>query len=76
MPLTPGSLVFENYWHTIFVGTGSTTRAPVGGMMLNSFVMALGIALGKIAISILSAYAIVFFASRSAWRRSGSSSSR
>jgi len=29
--------------------------------MLNSFVMAVGIALGKIAISIISAYAIVFF---------------
>ncbi len=61
MPLTPGSLAFENYWHTIMSGTGRTTRAPVGGMMLNSFVMALGIAVGKIAISIISAYAIVFF---------------
>ena len=30
-------------------------------MMLNSLVMALGIALGKIAISILSAFAIVYF---------------
>ena len=38
-----------------------STRAPVGRMMLNSLVMALGIAVGKIAISILSAYAIVFF---------------
>src|SRR3984893_16745072 len=61
MPLTPGSLGVENYWHTIMSGTGRTTRAPVGGMMLNSLVMALGIALGKIAISIISAYAIVFF---------------
>ncbi|MBV8449700.1 MAG: sn-glycerol-3-phosphate ABC transporter permease UgpE [Hyphomicrobiales bacterium] len=61
MPLTPGTLGFENYWHTLTAGTGRTTRAPVGGMMLNSFVMAVGIALGKIAISIISAYAIVFF---------------
>ena len=30
-------------------------------MMLNSLIMALGIAIGKIAISIISAYAIVFF---------------
>ena len=42
-------------------GTGKTTRQPVGGMMLNSLIMALGIAVGKIAISIISAYAIVFF---------------
>ena len=30
-------------------------------MLFNSFVMALGIAVGKIAISILSAYAVVYF---------------
>ena len=40
----------------IFVGTAPTTREPVGTMLLNSLVMALGIAVGKIAISILSAY--------------------
>jgi sn-glycerol 3-phosphate transport system permease protein len=34
---------------------------PVLGMMWNSLVMALVIAFGKIAISILSAYAVVFF---------------
>jgi sn-glycerol 3-phosphate transport system permease protein len=62
MPLTPGSHGFENYYQTIVAGTTKTTRAPVGGMLLNSLVMALGIAIGKIAISIISAYAIVFFA--------------
>jgi len=61
MPLTPGAHAAENYWHTIVAGTGKTTREPVGGMMLNSLVMALGIAIGKIAISIISAFAIVFF---------------
>jgi sn-glycerol 3-phosphate transport system permease protein len=40
----------------------STSGAPpLGGMMLNSLVMALGVAIGKIAISILSAFAIVYF---------------
>ena len=34
---------------------------PVGLMMLNSLAMALGIAVGKIAISIISAFAIVYF---------------
>ena len=61
MPLYPGSHGLETYWHTITAGTGRTTRQPVGGMMLASLVMAVGIALGKIAISIISAYAIVFF---------------
>ena len=61
MPLIPGSHGFETYWNTIVAGTGRTTRQPVGGMMLNSLIMALGIAAGKIAISIISAYAIVFF---------------
>jgi sn-glycerol 3-phosphate transport system permease protein len=61
MPLTPGARFFENYYRTIFVGTSSTTREPVGRMLFNSFVMASVIALGKIAISIISAYAIVYF---------------
>src|SRR6202158_3350780 len=61
MPLYPGSHGLETYWNTSVSGTGKTTRAPVGGMMLNSLIMALGIAVGKIAISIISAYAIVFF---------------
>jgi sn-glycerol 3-phosphate transport system permease protein len=37
------------------------TREPVGTMLLNSLIMALGIAIGKIAISIISAFAIVYF---------------
>jgi sn-glycerol 3-phosphate transport system permease protein len=61
MPLIPGSHAIETYWNTMVSGTGRTTRQPVGGMMLNSLIMALGIAAGKIAISIISAYAIVFF---------------
>jgi len=61
MPLTPGSLLVENYWRTIFVGTSGTTRQPVASMLFNSFVMAMVIALGKIAISIISAYAVVYF---------------
>ena len=61
MPLIPGSHAVENYWNTLVAGTGKTTREPVVGMMVNSLVMALGITIGKIAISIISAYAIVFF---------------
>ena len=61
MPLTPGARFLENYHRTIFIGTTGTTREPVGTMLLNSLIMALSISLGKIAISILSAYAIVYF---------------
>jgi sn-glycerol 3-phosphate transport system permease protein len=62
MPLTPGSSMFDNYRAALLgdrVGTGS--HAPVSRMMFVSLVMALGITLGKIAISLLSAFAIVYF---------------
>jgi sn-glycerol 3-phosphate transport system permease protein len=61
MSLLPGGHFLETYYKTLFVGTSGSTREPVGVMLLNSLVMALSIALGKIAISILSAYAIVYF---------------
>ena len=61
MALYPGGHGLETHWHTIVSGTGKPTRQPVGSMMISSFIMAVGIALGKIAISIISAYAIVFF---------------
>jgi sn-glycerol 3-phosphate transport system permease protein len=61
MPLLPGPLFFETYYTTLFVGTSGTTREPVAQMLLNSFVMASTIALGKIAISIISAFAVVYF---------------
>jgi sn-glycerol 3-phosphate transport system permease protein len=61
MSLLPGGHFFENYYRTIVHGTSGSTREPVGHMMLNSLIMALAIALGKIVISILSAYAIVYF---------------
>ena len=61
MPLLPGGHVLENYYRAIFVGGARTSREPVGQMLLNSFISATGIAVGKIFISILSAYAVVYF---------------
>ncbi|MDR6874446.1 sn-glycerol 3-phosphate transport system permease protein [Bosea sp. BE125] len=61
LPLWPGPHFLENYHRILFVGTSGTTREPVAGMMLNSFIMAMAIALGKIFISVLSAYAIVYY---------------
>ncbi|MDP8920619.1 MAG: sn-glycerol-3-phosphate ABC transporter permease UgpE [Pseudomonadota bacterium] len=60
MPLVPGNQADENYTRTLFYG-GMHARQPVGIMMLNSMIMAMGIAIGKILISILSAYAVVYF---------------
>ncbi|MCU0883909.1 MAG: sn-glycerol-3-phosphate ABC transporter permease UgpE [Beijerinckiaceae bacterium] len=61
MPLYPGPFFAENYYRTLFIGTAGTTREPVINMMINSFVMAMAIALGKIFISVLSAYAVVYY---------------
>ena len=61
MPATPGTHTLENYYRAIFVGGSRTSREPVATMLINSFISAIGIALGKIFISILSAYAVVYF---------------
>ena len=61
MPLLPGGHLLENYATVLTQGSANGAAAPVGRMMLNSLVMALAIALGKIAISLLSAFAIVYF---------------
>ncbi len=62
MPLVPGPLGFENYIQAWTTGSGErVTGAPVGGMMWNSLLMSLVIAFGKIGISLISAYAVVFF---------------
>jgi sn-glycerol 3-phosphate transport system permease protein len=61
MSLLPGSHFVETFHKTLFVGSSGTTREPVFVMLFNSFVMAMIIAVGKIAISIISAYAVVYF---------------
>jgi sn-glycerol 3-phosphate transport system permease protein len=62
MPLLPGHHLVQNYldaWNG--TGTGAGSKAPVARMMTVSLISALIIALGKIAISLLSAFAIVYF---------------
>jgi sn-glycerol 3-phosphate transport system permease protein len=62
MPLVVGPHATENYTAAITgVREGPGSKAAVGRMMWVSFVMAMTIALGKIAISLLSAFAIVYF---------------
>jgi len=62
MPLLPGSHLVENY-SAVLAGTyeGGGSNAAVGRMMVVSLVTALVIAIGKIIISLLSAFAIVYF---------------
>jgi sn-glycerol 3-phosphate transport system permease protein len=60
MPLLPGDHMLENYQRVILSGT-TQSQEPVGRMLTNSFISAIGIAVGKILISILSAYAVVYF---------------
>ena len=57
MPLVPGPHLVDNFVTAITEGT----NVGAATMMFNSLVMAMGIAVGKIAISIISAYAIVYF---------------
>ncbi|RUM97730.1 sn-glycerol-3-phosphate ABC transporter permease UgpE [Pseudaminobacter arsenicus] len=61
LPLLPGDRFIENYSTALFGGVGRIGGVPVSTLLINTTVMALGIAIGKIVISILSAYAIVFF---------------
>jgi sn-glycerol 3-phosphate transport system permease protein len=59
-PFFPGRHLIENYHAALTVGSGEV-GATVGRMILNSAIMAFGITFGKIAISLLAAYAIVYF---------------
>jgi sn-glycerol 3-phosphate transport system permease protein len=61
MSLWPGDHGWDNYRQVLTSGSTRGAGAPVGRMLFNSLVMALAIALGKIAISLLASFAIVYF---------------
>ncbi len=62
MPMFPGNNFWETYKTALFGGgSGPGSSAPVAHMMWVSFVTAMVITVGKIAISLLSAFAIVYF---------------
>jgi sn-glycerol 3-phosphate transport system permease protein len=61
MPLLPGDQLIANYTQVLTAGTTTGSRASGINMLINSTVMALAIPLGKIAISVISAFAIVYF---------------
>ena len=61
MPLLPGGELIANYAQVLKAGSTTGSSAPVSTMLFNSFVMAMAIAAGKIAISIIASFAIVYF---------------
>ena len=60
MTLVPGGHLWENI-RNIWQGGVGKLKVPFSLLLLNSVIMALAITFGKIAVSVLSAYAIVYF---------------
>jgi sn-glycerol 3-phosphate transport system permease protein len=61
VPMWPGGKLIENYTTVLGAGIEDAGGIPVGVMLMNSLIMALSITIGKIAISLIAAYAIVYF---------------
>lgn len=61
LPLVPGPEGVENYAQALGGGVAQIGGVSVWRLLVNTTVVALGIAAGKIVISLASAYAIVFF---------------
>ncbi|WP_332700427.1 sn-glycerol-3-phosphate ABC transporter permease UgpE [Devosia sp.] len=61
VPLLPGPHLMENYGKMLTEGISTSGAPPLWIMLMNSLIIAIIIAVGKITISLLSAYAIVFF---------------
>lgn len=62
MPLTPGPQLVDNYEKALVSGKGERTRGtPALTLLQNTLIVALAITLGKILISLLSAFAVAFF---------------
>lgn len=61
LPLLPGGHGIENYTRMWQSGVSSAGAPPAAQMLWNSFIMAMAITVGKLSISLLSAFAIVYF---------------
>ncbi|WP_085899131.1 ABC transporter permease subunit [Kiloniella majae] len=57
----PGGHFFENYNEVLFVEGGVMKRVTASMMLWNSLLLGIGFAIGKVVISTLAAYAIVYF---------------
>ena len=61
IPLWFGDRLVENYRQLLTAGIPEVGGLSVGLMLTNSFIMAIGITIGKIIVSLLAAFAIVYF---------------
>ena len=61
VPIWPGPHLYENYYEVIVNGYGRSGGVPLWLTLFNSLVMALGVVVGKLMISIIAAFAIVYF---------------
>jgi len=61
IPIWPGDQFLVNLKETLWQGVSEADTRPISRMLFNSFIMAMVIAIGKITISMLSAFAIVYF---------------
>ncbi|KTD68627.1 MULTISPECIES: sn-glycerol-3-phosphate ABC transporter permease UgpE [Legionella] len=61
IPMVPGTLLFKNLKAVMTEGLAVTGGEPITSMLLNSFFMAMAIALGKIVLALGSAFALVYF---------------
>jgi sn-glycerol 3-phosphate transport system permease protein len=61
MPIWPGGELWANYAQVLSTGGTGGTRAPVLRMLGVSFVIASLIAVGKIILALISAFALVYF---------------
>ena len=61
LPIWPGTALFTNIKTVLTEGLLTTGGEPVARMLLNSFLMAMSIAVGKILLALTSAFALVYF---------------
>jgi len=61
LPLLPGGSFFKNMNTVLTEGLAATGGEPITSMLFNSFIMACGIAFGKIILALGSAFALVYF---------------
>ena len=61
IPILPGDQFFQNYYDVLVGNVKELAGVPVGLMLVNSLIMALMITVGKISVSLIAAFAIVYF---------------
>ena len=61
IPFWPGTMLFSNIKAVLHDGLVATGGEPVARMLVNSFMMAMLIAFGKVSLALFSAFSLVYF---------------